>query len=85
MRTLDIPAPGDQWQFTIELVIRPDGTLEAVLTDCRRSLLERGAMRPHEKLYEIADLAEKGITAMRSRAEAMQVVAGESTERAKSA
>lgn len=41
-KIIELPMPGDQWQFTIDVVRRPDGTFAARLADARTSLIESG-------------------------------------------
>ena len=63
-----MPAPADTWQFTVEVVRRPDGQHAARLVDCRTSLIETGDGGPSEKLSELADLLEQAIGPMRADA-----------------
>ena len=67
-----LPPPKDQWQFTVEVLRRPDGGHVAVLVDARTSLIEAGDMQPHEKLSEIADILAGSVDAMRANAAALK-------------
>lgn len=68
---VELPKPTDTWQFTVEVVRRPDGEHTARLVDCRTSLIEAGTGSPSEKLGEIADLLERAIGSMRADAAAL--------------
>lgn len=68
---LEMPKPTDTWQFTVEVVRRPDGQHAARLVDCRTSLIEVGDGSPGDKLAEIANLLEKAIGPMRADALAL--------------
>ncbi len=70
---LELPKPADTWQFTVEVVRRPDGQHSARLVDCRTSLIEAGDGGPSEKLAEIAGLLEQAIGPMRADAAALGV------------
>lgn len=71
-KVLDFPAPHDQWQFTVEVVLRPDGKYAAILVDCRASLIESGDTEPDKKLHELADILEQSIGPMRANAESLK-------------
>jgi len=68
-KIIDLPKPSDTWQFTVEVVRRPDGQHAARLVDCRTSLIESGDSEPREKMHEIANLLEQAIGPMRADAE----------------
>lgn len=34
-KVIELPKPGDQWQFTVDVVRRPDGMFAARLVDAR--------------------------------------------------
>jgi hypothetical protein len=70
---LQMPAPADIWQFTVEVVRRPDGQHAAKLVHCRTSLIEVGVGGPSEKLTEIANLLQQAIGPMRADAAALGV------------
>lgn len=63
--------PADIWQFTVEVVRRPDGQHAARLVDCRTSLIEAGDCSAGEKLSEIANLLEQAIGSIRADAAAL--------------
>lgn len=67
-----LPEPKDQWQFTVDVVRRPDGVFAAILVDARTSLIESGEMEPHQKLHQIADILESAIRPMRANAESLK-------------
>lgn len=69
---LKLPDPIDQWQFTVDVVRRPDGQFAARLVDCRTSLVESGDTASHAKLHEIASLLETSIGPMRADAEMLK-------------
>lgn len=69
---IGLPKPGDQWQFTVDVVRRPDGQFAARLVDCRTSLIESGNTESHMKLHEIANLLEQAIGPMRADAEMLK-------------
>ena len=68
-----LPPPADIWQFTVEVVRRPDGQHAARLVDCRTSLIEAGDCTASEKLAEIVNLLEQAIGPMRAAAAALGV------------
>lgn len=68
MTVIQLPTPGNQWQFSVDVERRPDGKLVAVLVDARTSLIESGSQEPHIKLNEIASLLEEAIVVMREEA-----------------
>lgn len=68
---LELPKPADAWQFTVEVVRRPDGQHAARLVDCRTSLIEANGRDSSEKLAEIADILEQAIGPMRANAAAL--------------
>jgi len=70
-KIIELPKPGDTWQFTVEVVRRPDGQHEARLVDCRTSLIESGDSEPRAKMHEIANLLEQAIGPMRANAESL--------------
>lgn len=69
---LKLPNPGDKWQFTVDVVRRPDGQFAARLVDCRTSLVESGDTASHAKLHEIAGILEASIGPMRADAEMLK-------------
>ncbi|MDP2410331.1 MAG: hypothetical protein Q8M26_08600 [Pseudolabrys sp.] len=71
-KVIELPKPGDQWQFTVDVVRRPDGQMAARLVDARTSLIESGDTESHRKLHEIADLLEQSVGAMRADAEMLK-------------
>ena len=71
-KVIELPKPDDVWQFTVEVVRRPDGTYAARLVDARTSLIETGEMQPHEKLHEIANLLADSVSTMRADAEILK-------------
>ena len=71
-KVIELPKPGDVWQFTIDVVRRTDGGYAARLVDARTSLIEAGGMEPHEKLHEIANLLEAAVGPMRADAEMLK-------------
>lgn len=64
--------PKDEWQFTVEVYKRPDGTLAASLADCRTSLIEDCNLTVSERLHKLANDLEKSIGPMRADAEALK-------------
>lgn len=70
---IEMLKPADIWQFTVEVVRRPDGLHAARLVDCRTSLIEAGDRSPGEKLAEIADLLEQSIGPMRADTAALKL------------
>lgn len=71
-KIIELPKPTDQWQFTVEVVRRPDGQMAAKLIDARTSLIESGETDSCHKLHEIADLLEQAIGPMRADAEMLK-------------
>lgn len=71
-KIIELPMPGDQWQFTIDVVRRPDGTFAARLADARTSLIESGNTDSCSKLHEIANMLEASIGHMRADAEMLR-------------
>lgn len=71
---IELRKPEDQWQFTVEVVRRPDGQMAAHLVDARVSLIESGETASHLKLHEIANMLEQAIGPMRADAEALKPV-----------
>lgn len=69
---LKLPEPADQWQFTVDVVRRPDGTHAARLVDCRTSLIESGDTASSAKLHEIANLLASAVDPMRADAEMLK-------------
>ena len=69
---IQLRPPQDEWQFTVEVVRRPDGALHARLVDARISLIEQGDDPPHTKLHEIADMLSQAIGPMRADAESLK-------------
>lgn len=67
-----LPKPADQWQFTVDVFRRPDGTMAARLADARASLIESGETASHVKLHEIADMLHQSLQAMRADAESLK-------------
>jgi hypothetical protein len=63
--------PKDEWQFTVEVVRRPDGQLHARLMDARKSLIEAGDTDSSVKLYEIAEMLSQAVAPMRADAKAL--------------
>lgn len=71
-KVIELPKPGDQWQFTVEVVRRPDGIFAARLVDARTSLIEGGDTESSTKLHEIATMLEQSVGPMRADAEALK-------------
>lgn len=71
-QVIQLPKPGDIWQFSVDVLRRPDGSFAARLTDCRKSLIETGDTDSHSKLHEIANMLEVSIAAMRADAETLR-------------
>lgn len=63
--------PKDQWQFTVEVMKKPDGSFIAVLSDARGTLIE-GPAEPSEKLEAIAGMLEMSVAGMRGMAQAIK-------------
>ena len=63
--------PRDQWQFTCDIIKKPDGKLTAVLVDARGSIIE-GEGSPSEKLNSIAKMLEDSVTGLRATAQAIK-------------
>jgi hypothetical protein len=63
--------PRDQWQFTAEVIKKPDGKLVAVLVDARGSIVD-GEGSPSEKLNSIAKMLEESVAGMRATAQAVK-------------
>jgi len=70
-KVIELPKPSDVWQFTVDVVRRPDGQIVARLVDCRTSLIESGQTDSSTKLHEIAKMLTLGVEAMRADAEAL--------------
>jgi len=63
--------PRDQWQFSVDVIRKPDGNLAAVLTDARGSIIEAQGT-PAEKLTSIAKMLEQSVEGMRATAQAVK-------------
>jgi hypothetical protein len=63
--------PRDSWQFTCEVIRKPDGKLVAVLVDARGSLIE-SELEPAAKLANIAKMLEESVAGMRATAQAVK-------------
>lgn len=62
----------EQWLFSVDVVRRTDGGLEARLTDARTSLIESDPTAPDAKLELIANMLDEAIGAMRANARALK-------------
>lgn len=71
-KVIELPKPADQWQFTVDVVRRPDGTFAARLVDARTSLIESGETESSAKLHEIANMLEQSVGPMRADAECLK-------------
>jgi hypothetical protein len=71
-KIIQLREPKDEWQFTVEVVRRPDGQLHARLLDARQSLIEAGESESHKKLHEIAEILSQSIGLMRADAEMLK-------------
>ena len=63
--------PRDQWQFSADIVKRPDGKLVAVLTDARASIWDP-EITPAERLNMMAKMLEQSAEGLRATAQAVK-------------
>lgn len=61
--------PRDQWQFTADIIKKPDGKLVAVVVDARGSLIETESV---ETLTSFAKMLEESVAGMRATAQAVK-------------
>jgi hypothetical protein len=71
-KIIELPKPSDQWQFTVDVFRRRDGTFAARLVDARTSLIESGYTDSSAKLHEIANMLEQSAGPMRADAELLK-------------
>lgn len=64
--------PRDQWQFSVDIVKKPDGKLVAELTDARSSIWDP-EVQPAERLNALAKMLEQSAEGMRATAQAVKV------------
>ena len=63
--------PRDKWQFSVDVVRKPDGTMVAVLTDARGSIIENVGTSA-EKLMIIAKMLEESVSGLRASAQSVK-------------
>lgn len=63
--------PRDQWQFSCDVVKKPDGKLVAVLTDARASIWDP-EITPADRLNMMAKMLEQSAEGLRATAQAVK-------------
>lgn len=63
--------PRDQWQFTVDVIRKPDGKMVAVLVDARASIWDP-EITPAERLNLMAKMLEESVEGMRATAQAVK-------------
>ena len=63
--------PRDQWQFSVDIVKKPDGKLVAELTDARASIWDP-EVTPADRLNAMAKMLEQSAEGMRTMAQAVK-------------
>ena len=63
--------PRDQWQFTADIVKKPDGKLVAVLVDARASIWDPG-ITPADRLSLMAKMLEQSAEGLRATAQSVK-------------
>lgn len=63
--------PRDQWQFSADIIRKPDGKLVAVLTDARASIWDP-EITPADRLNMMAKMLEQSAEGLRATAQAVK-------------